>query len=117
MLRVNELPSSRNNSQARSLGVVEASRPASASASSGATKRHGSGVMTSSERQIEEQLLQRLRDLKYDHRADIRDRAGLESNFRDKFQALNRVELTDGEFQRLRGEIITPDVFSVAKTL
>jgi type I restriction enzyme R subunit len=73
--------------------------------------------MTSSERQIEEQLLQRLRDLKYDHRADIRDRAALESNFREKFQALNRVELTDGEFQRLRDEIITPDVFSAAKSL
>jgi type I restriction enzyme, R subunit len=73
--------------------------------------------MTSSERQIEEQLLQRLRDLKYDHRADIRDRAALENNFRERFQALNKVELTDGEFQRLRDEIITPDVFSAAKIL
>jgi type I restriction enzyme R subunit len=73
--------------------------------------------MTSSERQLEEHLVQTLRDLKYDHRADIRDRAGLERNFREKFQALNRVELTDGEFQRLLEEIITPDVFSAAKTL
>jgi type I restriction enzyme, R subunit len=73
--------------------------------------------MTSSERQLEEQLVQSLRDLKYDHRADIRDRAALERNFREKFQALNRVELTDGEFQRLLDEIITPDVFSAAKTL
>ena len=73
--------------------------------------------MTSSERQLEDHLLQRLRDLKYDLRADIRDRAALERNFREKFQALNRVELTHGEFQRLLDEIITPDVFSAAKTL
>ncbi len=73
--------------------------------------------MSSSERQLEEQLVQKLCDLKYDHRADIRDRASLERNFRDKFQALNRVELTDGEFQRLLDEIITPDVFTAARTL
>ena len=73
--------------------------------------------MTSSERQLEEQLVQKLRDLKYDHRADIRDRAALERNFREKFQALNRVELTDGEFQRLLDEIITADVFTAARTL
>src|SRR6202043_2108083 len=78
---------------------------------------HDRGVMTSSERQLEDHLLQRLRDLKYDLRADIRDRAALERNFREKFQALNRVELTHGEFQRLLDEIITPDVFSAAKTL
>jgi type I restriction enzyme R subunit len=73
--------------------------------------------MTSSERQLEEQLVQNLRDLKYAHRADIRDRAALERNFREQFQVLNRVELTDGEFQRLLDDIITPDVFSAAKTL
>jgi hypothetical protein len=33
------------------------------------------GMMTSSERQLEEQLIQKLRDLKFDHRPDIRDRA------------------------------------------
>ncbi|HEX3530353.1 MAG TPA: type I restriction endonuclease, partial [Thermoanaerobaculia bacterium] len=73
--------------------------------------------MTSSERQLEEQLVQKLRDIKYDHRADIRDRAALERNFREKFQALNRVELTDGEFQRLLDETITADVFTAARTL
>src|SRR3954467_13216876 len=46
------------------------------------------GAMTSSERDIEEQLLQKLRELKYGHRADIRDREALERNFREKFQAL-----------------------------
>ncbi len=73
--------------------------------------------MTSSERQLEEQFVQTLRDLKYDYRADIRDRAALERNFREKFQALNRVALTDGEFERLLEEVITPDVFSAAKIL
>jgi len=46
--------------------------------------------MTALECQLEEQLLQKLRDLKYEHRPDIRDRAALEANFRKHFQALNR---------------------------
>lgn len=73
--------------------------------------------MTSSERQLEEQLVQKLCDLKFQHRPDIRDRAALEYNFRQRFQALNHVTLTDGEFQRLLDEIVTPDVFTAAKTL
>jgi type I restriction enzyme, R subunit len=73
--------------------------------------------MTSSERQLEEQLVQKLRDLKFDHRADIRDRAALERNFREKFEALNRVKLTPGEFQRLLDEIVTADVFAAAQIL
>jgi type I restriction enzyme, R subunit len=73
--------------------------------------------MGSSERQLEEQLVQKLRDLKYEYRHDIQNRAALEGNFRQKFQALNRVELTDGEFQRLLDDIVTPDVFSAAKNL
>lgn len=55
--------------------------------------------------------------MKYEYRADIRDRVTLEKNFRDKFEASNRVNLTDGEFQRLLDEIITPDVFTSAHTL
>ena len=35
--------------------------------------------------------LSKLRDLKYEYRPDIRDRAALEANFREKFEALNRV--------------------------
>jgi type I restriction enzyme R subunit len=73
--------------------------------------------MTSPERQLEIELLERLRDLKYEHRDDIRDRASLEKNFRRKFEALNHVKLTDGEFQRLLDEIVTPDVFTAAHTL
>jgi type I restriction enzyme R subunit len=73
--------------------------------------------MTSLESQLEEQFLEKLRDLKYEYRADIRDRAALEQNFRQKFQALNHVRLTDGEFERLLGEIVTADVFTAAHTL
>jgi type I restriction enzyme R subunit len=73
--------------------------------------------MTSPERQLEEELVEKLRDLKYEFREDIRDRDALEKNFRGKFQALNHVKLTDGEFQRLLDEIITPDVFTAAHTL
>lgn len=69
------------------------------------------------ERDIETDFLEKLRSLKYTDRPDIRDRATLESNFREKFEALNRVSLTEGEFQRLLEEIITPDVFAAARTL
>ena len=58
-----------------------------------------------------------LQGLKYEYREDIRDRAALETNFRDKFETLNHVHLTDGEFTRLLDEIITPDVFTAARTL
>jgi type I restriction enzyme R subunit len=73
--------------------------------------------MTTTESQIEQDLIAKLGDLKYTYRADIRDRAALEANFRQKFQALNRVTLTDGEFQRLLGEIVSADVFAAAQTL
>ncbi|MFN7281144.1 MAG: type I restriction endonuclease subunit R, partial [bacterium] len=58
-----------------------------------------------------------LQGLKYEYRKDIRDRAALERNFREKFEALNRVKLTDSEFARLLDEITTSDVFTAAKTL
>lgn len=58
-----------------------------------------------------------LQKLKYEYRPDIRDRATLEANFREKFEALNRVRLTDAEFARLLEEIVTPDVFTSSKTL
>ena len=71
----------------------------------------------SSEQQLEERFIQKLLSLKYEYRPDIRDRAALEANFREKFQELNRVKLTDDEFQRLHDEVITPDVFASARTL
>lgn len=69
------------------------------------------------ENQIEESLLTKLTDLKYTYRPDIRDKQSLELNFREKFEALNRVRLTDAEFSRLRDEIVNPDVFASSKLL
>ena len=66
---------------------------------------------------IEYGFIGKLQALKYEYRADITDRASLEKNFRAKFEALNRVRLTDGEFARLLDEIVSPDVFTAAKTL
>ncbi len=73
--------------------------------------------MALKEQQIEESLITRLTDLKYTYRPDIRDKESLEQNFREKFEALNRVHLTDSEFARLRDEIVNADVFTAAKTL
>ena len=69
------------------------------------------------EETIEYGFIGKLQSLKYEYREDIRDRAALEKNFREKFETLNRVRLTDGEFPRLLEEIITPDVFTAARTL
>jgi type I restriction enzyme R subunit len=69
------------------------------------------------ERDLESALISKLRELKYEYRPDVCDRATLEANFRAKFDALNRVTLTNAEFKRLRNEIVTPDVFTAAKIL
>jgi type I restriction enzyme R subunit len=69
------------------------------------------------ETQIEDALIGKLSDLKYTYRDDIRDREALEQNFREKFQALNRVNLSNSEFARLRDDIITSDVFAASKKL
>lgn len=69
------------------------------------------------EAQIEEQFIKKLEELKYTYRTDIRDRNTLENNFREKFETLNRVKLTDTEFERLKTEIVTPDVFAASKLL
>jgi type I restriction enzyme R subunit len=66
---------------------------------------------------IEYGFIGKLQDLKYDYRTDITDRASLEKNFREKFEALNRCRLSDAEFARLLDEIVSPDVFTAAKTL
>lgn len=70
-----------------------------------------------SERQIEVNFIQKLQDLKYTYREDIRDKVSLEANFREHFERLNRVKLSDSEFARLRDSIITADVFVAAKAL
>lgn len=70
-----------------------------------------------SEKQIELDFIQKLQDLKYTYREDIKDKASLEANFREHFERLNRVKLSDAEFTRLRDSIITEDVFAAAKIL
>ena len=73
--------------------------------------------MISKEKQIEDHFINKLIDPKYTYRDDIRDRNALERNFRTKFEALNRVHLTDSEFDRLLEEIIDADVFASSKRL
>lgn len=67
--------------------------------------------------EIEDSFIAKLTDLKYTYRPDIHDRASLENNFREKFQTLNRVTLTESEFRRLLDEIINADVFVSSRRL
>lgn len=69
------------------------------------------------EKQIEDSFIKKLIELKYTYRENIRDRNTLEQNFRIKFEALNRVRLTDSEFSRLLDEIVNSDVFVSSKRL
>jgi type I restriction enzyme, R subunit len=66
---------------------------------------------------IEAGFVGKLQRLHYTYRPDVCDRVSLERNFREKFNALNRVRLTDTEFARLLEEITTPDVFKASKML
>ena len=67
------------------------------------------------EREIEAGFIEKLRNLKYIYREDIRDKASLEANFKEHFERLNRVKLSNSEFERLRDSIITADVFTLCK--
>ncbi|MDX9755904.1 MAG: type I restriction endonuclease subunit R [Sulfurimonas sp.] len=69
------------------------------------------------ENKIEQDLIEKLQDLKYIYRPDIRDKDSLDQNFRQKFQELNYVNLSDAEFARLLDSIITGDVYGSAKIL
>ena len=73
--------------------------------------------MAIKENNIENDFIDKLKELKYNYRPDIRDRTTLEQNFRQKFQELNRVNLTDNEFSRLLEQIISPNVFKSSKLL
>ncbi|MCH8540868.1 MAG: type I restriction endonuclease subunit R [Opitutales bacterium] len=66
---------------------------------------------------IEDELIAKLVSLKYTHRPDIRDLRAVETNFREKFQQLNAVTLSDSEFDRLLDQITTPDVYKSAEIL
>ena len=70
------------------------------------------------EKQIEDSFIRKLTEqLKYVYRDDIHDRDALVANFRQKFETLNRVKLSDSEFDRLLEEIINPNVFASSKRL
>ena len=73
--------------------------------------------MIQSEAQLEQQFLEKMQELKYVYRSDIRDLDALEKNFRQKFERLNFVSLSDDEFRKLLQENITADVFTASKRL
>ena len=75
-------------------------------------------LMTVLESQIENSFIKKLtNELKYVYRDDIHDRQSLERNFREKFQTLNKVHLTDAEFTRLMEELTNSDVYASSKRL
>ncbi len=69
------------------------------------------------EKEIEERFIQKLINLKYIYRKDIVDRHSLEANFRDHFQRLNKVTLSESEFARLKEEVVIANVFKSSKKL
>ena len=69
------------------------------------------------ESQIEQHFIRHLEGLGYKYCKDIKNQTSLEENFRNKFEALNNVRLTDGEFERLMGNIVSSDVYKASKTL
>lgn len=73
--------------------------------------------MIQSEAQLEQQFIEKLQELKYTYRNDIRTLDALEKNFREKFERLNYVSLSDDEFRKLLQENVTSDVFTAAKHL
>ena len=73
--------------------------------------------MIQSEIQLEQQFLEKLKELNYTYRADIHDLDALEKNFREKFERLNFVTLSDAEFRTLLQENVTSDVFAASKHL
>lgn len=73
--------------------------------------------MIQSEAQFEQQFLDKLKEMGYSYRSDIRDLDSLEKNFREKFERLNFVSLSDDEFRKLLQENVTSDVFAVSKHL
>ena len=69
------------------------------------------------EKTIEYNLIKRLIGLNYTYREDIHDKEALEQNFRQKFEQLNRVHLSDAEYNRLLEDIINSDVYVASKML
>lgn len=69
------------------------------------------------EKQIEHSFIEKLKELKYTYREDIKNKTALEENFKIHFQNLNQVKLSNAEFIRLKEDIITPDTYAAAKIL
>ena len=69
------------------------------------------------EQDIENALIDQLKGLGYTYRPDIRDRDSLTGNFREHFEKLNLVQLSDAEFERLLNDLITPDVYAASQWL
>ena len=78
------------------------------------TKRE---AMIQREAKLEQQFIEQLQELNYIYRNEIHNQESLRNNFREKFERLNFVHLSDHEFERLLGEIITPDVFKASQLL
>lgn len=66
---------------------------------------------------IEARFIRKLTELGYTYRDDIKDRYSLEKNFREHFNRLNRVNLTDKEFNDLKEYVIKDNVFEASKIL
>ena len=66
---------------------------------------------------IEQDLIHKLTELKYTYRPEITTLKALEDNFRQKFETLNKVNLSDNEFDRLLQQIVTKDVFKASQNL
>lgn len=69
------------------------------------------------EAEIEAQFIDQLVKQGYIYRDDIKDRYDLEENFRNHFNKLNRVNLSNKEFANLKASIIKDDIFDVSKIL
>ena len=66
---------------------------------------------------IEAKLIEQLVKRGYKYRSDIKDRYDLEKNFKEHFNSLNRVHLSDKEFANLKASIIKDNVFDASKIL
>ncbi len=69
------------------------------------------------EHDIEMDFIHKLEGQQYVYRDDLSTDKDRNNNFRAKFNALNKVELTDNEFNRLLEQLISSDVFRNAKLL
>jgi hypothetical protein len=57
--------------------------------------------MSRQENNIENDFIRKLEELGYQYRPDIKDNTTLNQNFREKFEVLNHVKLTNNEFKRI----------------